>query len=116
MLFLFRSILSIGVVATVAAGGSGPGLQTAVSRAGRNLVQDVGQACIASRDCRHIGATLVSAASRSASLPPEGPHPSADPLQPSDLAPGGSSAPMRHRSGNAGSAASLRVAGADKAI
>jgi hypothetical protein len=116
MLFLFRSVLCIGVVATVAAGGSGPGLQTAVSRAGLGLAKDVGQACIASRDCRRIGTTLVSAATQSASLLPEGPSPSGDTLQPSDLAPGWSSPAMRHRFGNAGPATSSRVAGARKAI
>ena len=110
------SILCIGVVATVAAGGSGPGLQTAGGRAGRDLAQDIGQACIGSRNCRRIGTTLVSAATRSASLLPEGPHPSGDTLQPSDLAPGWSSTPARHRSGSAGSATSSRVAGAGKAI
>ena len=114
MLFLFRSVLCIGVVATAAAGGSGPALHTAVSRAGRDLAQDVGQACVASRDCRRIGTTLVSAAAQSTSLLPDGPKPFGDTLQP--VASGWSSSPMRHRFENAGSVTSARVAGARKAI
>ena len=112
MFFLIRSACCIGVVALFAASGDGSSLRTVVDDGGRNLARHLGEACIASRECQHVGMSLASAANRSTSLPPEAPHASGDTLQASDLAPAWSDPPMRHGSGHAGSAPSPPIAAA----
>jgi len=115
MLFLSRSVLCIGVVATAAAGG-GPDLQTAVSGAGRGLAQHLGRACSASLECQRVGITLASAAARSTTALPKVQHPSADTSQAPHVAPGWSAPPSGHGSGRASSVTSSMVSAVGKPI
>jgi len=100
MLFLSRSVLCIGVVATAAAGG-GPDLRAAVSGAGRGLAQHLGRACSASLECQRVGIALASAATRSTTSLPKGQDPSTDTSQAPHVAPGRSAPPFGHDSGRA---------------
>lgn len=66
MFFLIRSAVCIGTVAVLAAaGGDKAGMGRVFDSGGREAVQNLGRACVASNDCLRLGMSVVAAVSGS---------------------------------------------------
>ena len=88
MFFLIRSAVCIGTVAVLATGGGQAGMRRVIDSDGRQVVRDLGRACLASNGCLRFGLGVVAATATvgrgRAAVPVER---SADTLTASDLSP-----------------------------
>ena len=88
MFFLIRSVVCIGTVAVLATGGDQTGMGRVIDSGGRQVMQSLGRACVASNGCLRFGMGLVAKAATvdpgRAAVPLER---SADTLTASDLGP-----------------------------
>ncbi len=88
MFFLMRSVVCIGIVAVLATGGGKTGIGRVIPSGGRDAVQSLGRACVASNECLRLGMGLVTTAARIDSVRTAVPSErSADTLTGSDLEP-----------------------------
>ena len=87
MFFLMRSVVCIGIVAVLATGGDKTGMGRMIDSGGRQAVQSLGHACVASNDCLRLGMGIVATSARIESVRRVPSDPSVDTLTAADLGP-----------------------------